>query len=160
MDMRFKTRSGITVARREVELDYRAGIGDLIDRLDTERGVFLSSGIEFPDRYSRWDMGVVNPPLELTARGHDVTVRALNEKGGKWLTILAPVLAGGDDTKVAAQSERRLDLKIEISERVFAEEERSLRRDLSTALCRAPQPLNHRLRRAGGFAFHGRERGG
>ena len=126
MDMRFRSRSGITVARREVELDYSAGIGGLIDRLDTERGVFLSSGIEFPDRYSRWDMGVVNPPLELTARGHDVTVRALNEKGEKWLTILAPVLAGGDDTKVAAQSERRLDLKIEISERVFAEEERSL----------------------------------
>ncbi len=72
MTTRFVSRSGLTVERREIALDYAKGIGNLVDRLDTERGVYLSSGVEFPDRYSRFDFGVVEPPLELLSSGRTV----------------------------------------------------------------------------------------
>lgn len=48
MTTRFVSRSGLTVERREIALDYAKGIGNLVDRLDTERGVYLSSGSNFP----------------------------------------------------------------------------------------------------------------
>ena len=41
----------------------------LADALDNRRGVLFSSSFEFPGRYTRWDMGFVDPPLVLTARG-------------------------------------------------------------------------------------------
>ncbi len=42
--------------------------------LDEYRGVYLSSGYEFPGRYSRWDIVSVRPPLELSelSAGGDV----------------------------------------------------------------------------------------
>lgn len=126
MTTRFVSRSGLTVERREIALDYAKGIGNLVDRLDTERGVYLSSGVEFPDRYSRFDFGVVEPPLELLSSGRTVRVNALNERGERLLALLEPVLTGGEETEVAAQSARHLELRIAESTHLFAEEESSL----------------------------------
>ena len=126
MTVRFVTRSGLRVERKEVPLDYAAGIGNLVDRLDTERGVYLSSGIEFPDRYSRFDFGIVEPPLEFLSSGRTVTVNALNERGERLLAILQPVLAAGEETEVAHESARRLEMRIAEPTHLFAEEERSL----------------------------------
>ena len=61
--------------------------------MDTERGIYLSSGYEFPGRYSRWDVGAVGPPLEIIARGRDITIRPLNARGQALALILEPVLA-------------------------------------------------------------------
>ena len=47
-------------------------------RSTTRRGVLFSSSFEFPGRYTRWDMGFVDPPLVLTARG-----RALHGRGAQ-----------------------------------------------------------------------------
>ena len=44
--------------------------------LDEYRGVYLSSGYEFPGRYSRWDIVSVRPPLELVSFQRDVTFPA------------------------------------------------------------------------------------
>ena len=126
MTTRFVSRSGLTVERREIALDYAKGIGDLVDRLDSERGVYLSSGVEFPDRYSRFDFGVIEPPLELISSGRTVRVNALNERGERLLALLEPVLSGGEETEVAAQSARHLELRIAEPTHLFAEEERSL----------------------------------
>ena len=35
------------------------------------RAVLLASGVEQPGRYTRWDVGFVDPPLVLVARGRD-----------------------------------------------------------------------------------------
>eukprot|EP00551_Chaetoceros_affinis_P008439 CAMPEP_0203673918 /NCGR_PEP_ID=MMETSP0090-20130426/14382_1 /ASSEMBLY_ACC=CAM_ASM_001088 /TAXON_ID=426623 /ORGANISM="Chaetoceros affinis, Strain CCMP159" /LENGTH=840 /DNA_ID=CAMNT_0050539671 /DNA_START=271 /DNA_END=2793 /DNA_ORIENTATION=+ len=56
-------------------------IEDLVDRLDSERGVLLSSSYEFPGRYARWSLGFVNPPLEVSGTGQKCTIRALNDRG-------------------------------------------------------------------------------
>lgn len=93
MDYMFESASGIVVERATTTLDYQAGIEDLIDRLDRERGAFLSSNVEDPDRYARWDMAFAAPPLEFVGTGRTLSVNALNERGVRLLSILRPLLA-------------------------------------------------------------------
>ena len=48
--------------------------------LDRRRGVLLASSYECLGRYTRWEIGFADPPLEIVARGRSGTVRALNER--------------------------------------------------------------------------------
>lgn len=64
MDYEFRTPSGIVCRRTVTYLDYQHGIRDMVEALNQERGIFLSSGIEYPGRYTRWDIGFIRPPLE------------------------------------------------------------------------------------------------
>ena len=45
----------------------------------------MVSNYEVPDRYSRWDIGFVNPPLELIARERSFSINALNKNGQRLL---------------------------------------------------------------------------
>jgi anthranilate synthase len=65
---RYITRGGITVHRTTEDIAIAGAIEPVIDALDTRRGVLLTSSYEYPGRYTRWDMGFVDPPLVLTAR--------------------------------------------------------------------------------------------
>ena len=136
MNSRFVTASGITVERTLTTLDYEAGFAPLVDRLDSERGVYLSSGIEFPDRYSQWDIGVVEPPLEIVARGQAVHFRALNERGERLLRILRPLIVGGEAEAVTADTAQEITLAITASDTFFPEEERSLQPSVFSPLRR------------------------
>ena len=62
-DQTFETESGITILRTSRPSDYETGTSDWIDRLDSELGAVLASSYEYPGRYTRWDMALVNPPL-------------------------------------------------------------------------------------------------
>ena len=59
----FETSGGIRVEREIVAQPYTPADTALADRLDRQRGVLFSSSFEFPGRYTRWDMGFVDPPL-------------------------------------------------------------------------------------------------
>jgi len=121
MPYSFTTRGGITVSRTTRRLSYDDGIDFLTDALDTKRGAYFSSGVEYPDRYTRWDFGFVDPPIEIVGRGREVTIRALNPRGVRLLKIFAPVLAGDD----CAVSGRELVLSVPEPAVRFPEEERS-----------------------------------
>ena len=90
----FRTASGLRVRRRAARLDYAAGLGFLAARLDRSRGAYFSSGVEDPDRYSRWEFGFADPPLEIVGRGRALTLNALNRRGEILLALLAPALTG------------------------------------------------------------------
>jgi len=64
-------------------------LGDLIHKLDSQRGVLLCSSYEFPGRYARWSLGFSNPPLEISGKRKNCSIRALNERG---LIILPAVV--------------------------------------------------------------------
>lgn len=132
----FTSRSGVRVERSESELDYAAGLGFLIERLNGARGAYFSSGVEDPDRYSRWDFGFEEPPLELTARNDEVRLDALNQRGERLLAILTPVLSEGPETRVVASEPRLLQLEVRPSDQVFPEEERSRQPSVFTPLRR------------------------
>ena len=71
----YDTKGGIRIQREIVVQPYSPADTALADRLDHRRGVLFSSSFEFPGRYTRWDMGFVDPPLVLTARGRGFTSR-------------------------------------------------------------------------------------
>lgn len=78
---RFTTKGGVVVYRNSEVIEQTKAVEALIDTLDSRRGVLLSSNYDYPGRYTRWDLGFANPPLELSSRGREVNVRALNARG-------------------------------------------------------------------------------
>ncbi len=84
----FATAGGIAVSASVYAADYGGALAPLVRRLDSARGVVLSSSFEYPNRYTRWDFGFADPPLEITAKGRVLTVTPLNERG----RVLAPAI--------------------------------------------------------------------
>ncbi|MGD0066110.1 MAG: anthranilate synthase component I [Streptosporangiaceae bacterium] len=52
----------------------------------------MSSGMEYPGRYSRWHMAYADPCAEIVASGRQVTARALNERGRVILPVIRAAL--------------------------------------------------------------------
>ena len=77
----YTTKGGISVQRQTDVIDGPAAIETLLDALDTHRGAVLASSYEYPGRYTRWDMGFVDPPLMLSSLGRQFTLTALNDRG-------------------------------------------------------------------------------
>ncbi len=88
----FTTPGGITVTRTMTSVPFLEGMDDLLDRLETRRGFYLSSGYEYPGRYSRWDIASVCPPLEIIGRGREMEFRPLNRRGELLAQMLFPLL--------------------------------------------------------------------
>src|SRR5690606_23713577 len=55
------TASGLRIQRSVQRTPYETAIAALREQLDNARGVLLSSSFEYPGRYTRWDLGFVNP---------------------------------------------------------------------------------------------------
>ena len=80
-DYRYTTPHGIEVTRTVSKANFRKGLRHLLRDLDRHRGIYLSSGYEFPGRYSRWDIASTCPPLEIVAYDRRVEFRPLNARG-------------------------------------------------------------------------------
>jgi anthranilate synthase len=91
--LRYTTRSGIHVTRTLSTAPYKKGLAHLLRDLDRHHGFYLSSGYEYPGRYSRWDVASVRPMLEIVACGRDVRFRPLNMRGQVFNRMLLDVLA-------------------------------------------------------------------
>jgi anthranilate synthase len=90
--LQYSTPHGIIVSRTKSKVNYRKGLRHLLRELDTRRGIYLSSGYEFPGRYSRWDFASTRPPLEILAFDRRVEFRPLNVRGEILNQMLARVL--------------------------------------------------------------------
>src|SRR5437868_13076806 len=92
-EYRYTTPHGIQVTRTLTKANYRKGLKHVLRDLDRHRGIYLSSGYEYPGRYSRWDIASTCPPLEIFSYDREVQFRPLNARGEKILEILEPVLS-------------------------------------------------------------------
>ncbi len=90
--LQYSTPHDITVTRTCSKASYRKGLRHLLRELDTYRGIYLSSGYEFPGRYSRWDLASTRPPLEILAFDRRVEFRPLNVRGEILNQMLRAVL--------------------------------------------------------------------
>ena len=127
----YRTPGGVTVTRSSEPLPPDA-FDTVIDAVQTRRGGVLSSGMEYPGRYSRWHLGYVDPCLELVARGRTVTATARNERGLVLLPVLATALHGCGEP-VDAGSEAAA-VHVPAATGGFAEEDRSRQPTVFTAL--------------------------
>ena len=121
----YTTEGGIAVTREIVARPYSSADTALAEALDKKRGVLFSSSFEFPGRYTRWDMGFVDPPLAFIARGRAFAVEALNARGAVLIGALAGALRQLDAVEIAAVTATRLDGTIRESTTRFPEEQRS-----------------------------------
>ncbi len=85
----YLSQGGIKVRRWVEAIPVQGAIEPIVDALDSHRGVLLASSYEYPGRYTRWDMGFVNPPLVLEARGRHFRLSALNARGQVLLPLIA-----------------------------------------------------------------------
>lgn len=110
----YLSAGGVRVQRSSMVLPYESAIAQLRDRLDNERGVLLSSSFEFPGRYNRWDVGFVNPPIAIIARGRQMEIEALNARGRILLPELARALAA--EPAIAAKDFGDQFLRLQLSD--------------------------------------------
>jgi len=129
----FTTPGGITITRSAEPFDP-AELARIAQRADRRRGGVMSSGMEYPGRYSRWHMAYTDPPLEITARGRVITATSLNERGRVLLPAIREVITA---TGVGAELDATPDavtVRIPEPEGTVPEEERSRRPTVFTAL--------------------------
>lgn len=107
----------------------------LIAGLDDRRGVVLSSGIEYPGRYNRFDMGFIDPPLVVETVGDDITLTALNERGSVPLAGFRAALLELPFISLLEDGAGRAVLHVTRESGVeFSEEERTKRPSLFSVL--------------------------
>ncbi|WP_083982078.1 anthranilate synthase component I [Actinomadura hibisca] len=131
----FVTAGGVRVTRTATPVDSERKsdvLNALVAAVGERRGGVLSSGMEYPGRYSRWHMAYLDPCLELVARGRTVTAEALNDRGRVLLPALAEVLRGTGE--VVADEPGRFAVHVPPSDGFFPEEERSRQPTVFTAL--------------------------
>jgi anthranilate synthase len=121
----YVTKGGIRITREICSRTYQPADTALADALDERRGVLFSSSFEFPGRYTRWDMGFVDPPLAFTARGRRFSIDALNERGRVLLRPIAERLGVLASTTVEWHRPDAISGEIAETEERFPEETRS-----------------------------------
>jgi anthranilate synthase len=138
------TGAGVTITRTAREFDP-ARLAEIAELVDRRRGGVLSSGMEYPGRYTRWHLAYVNPPVEITTRGREVTARALNDRGRVLLPVVADALRRvgtevdrTDNSKKHTSRQDQGDLTVTVyvpeGDGAFTEEERSRQPTVFSAL--------------------------
>ena len=132
------TGAGVTITRTASPFDAadQAELARIAALVDRHRGGVLSSGMEYPGRYSRWHMAYVNPPVEIVCHGRQVTARALNDRGRVILPVIGaamrrvgqarPAIAG-DAPSGGDDAGDEVTVVVPEGDGVFTEEERSRR---------------------------------
>jgi len=137
--MQTVTAGGVRVSRTTEPFDEQI-LDTICLQVEGLRGGVLSSGMEYPGRYSRWHLAYVNPCAEIVARGRRISARALNARGEILLPVLgAALLRAGEPAPATgpdADGRAVAEVAVVVPEPagVLAEEDRSRRPTVFSAL--------------------------
>jgi anthranilate synthase len=123
--LKYHTRSGISVTRIASKVPFKHGLTALLRDLDRYRGIYLSSGYEYPGRYSRWDIGSISPPLEVVSFGRHLEFRPLNKRGEVISRIFYRLLKDHSHWEYLEHENGSLRGRLQPLPELFPEEERS-----------------------------------
>lgn len=153
----YTTRGGISVSRAVSRLPFKRGLAHLLKELDTHRGIYLSSGYEYPERYSRWDVASVCPPLEIVGRGRDIEFRPLNARGQVLARIFHAILHAHPHWESIELAPDALRGRLKPLPALFSEEERSKQPSFFSILRALVEEFRHpkdsRLALVGAFGY-------
>ena len=124
-EYRYTTPHGIQVTRSASKTNFRKGLHHVLRDLDQHRGIYLSSGYEYPGRYSRWDIASTCPPLEIVSYDRRVEFRPLNARGVETLRMFHGLLAGHPHWEDFGFEGEMLAGRLKPLPALFPEEERS-----------------------------------
>src|ERR1700730_8663471 len=145
MDLtQFETGGGVRVTRTATTFDP-AVLAGISQQVEARRGGVLSSGMDYPGRYSRWHMAYVDPCVELIARGRRITATALHGRGMVLLPVIANAMLRAVPARGAAVTPEAIsdpagpddntaEVIVPEAEGTFAEEERSRQPTVFSAL--------------------------
>ena len=132
-------------------------MSQILKQLDGKRGAYFSSGYEYPERYSRWDVATVSPLLEIVGRGRSVSLNALNKRGKVLTGLLRPLLDRHPHWHTPEEHDRGLLIRLKPLAERFPEEERSKQPSPFSLLRTLVQEFRHpddgRLMFAGAFGY-------
>ncbi len=155
--LRYTTPHGVTVTRTRSRLPFRKGLGRLMEQLDRSRGIYLSSGYEYPERYSRWDVASVNPPLEISGAGRELEFRPLNLRGQMLAEMFFHILRGHPHWDSLELGRGALRGRLKPLPALFPEEERSKQPSFFSILRALVEEFRHprdgRLALVGAFGY-------
>jgi anthranilate synthase len=155
--LRYTTPHGISVTRSASKVPYARGLGQLLKQLDTKRGAYLSSGYEYPERYSRWDVAAIAPPIEIIGRGRKFEIHSLNGRGKALVALLGDLLRDHPHWQSFDQTEALLTGELKPLAERFPEEERSKQPSpfsiLRTLIEEFRHPDDSRLALIGAFGY-------
>ncbi len=121
----YETEGGVRISRTKVATPYDNAVQSYVDRLDYRRGAVLSSNYEYPGRYTRWDTGIIDPPVGLTSNGRNVWIEAFNDRGLLLLDAIESVTRSHKDVSEFSREPKRIDLVVRTPEGIVSEEQRS-----------------------------------
>ncbi|HYA51118.1 MAG TPA: anthranilate synthase component I [Streptosporangiaceae bacterium] len=127
------TAGGVHVTRTAEPFDEQM-LDTVCTQVEGRRGGVLSSGMEYPGRYSRWHLAYVNPCAELVARGRRISARALNARGEVLLPVLGAALLRVGEPVPAGPAAGGVEVLVPEPAGVRAEEDRSRRPTVFSAL--------------------------
>ena len=124
-EYRYTTTHGIEVTRTVSKDNFRKGLTHVLRDLDRHRGIYLSSGYEYPGRYSRWDIASACPPLEIVSYDRRMEFRPLNQRGRAIAELFQPILAAHPHWEEFGFESGMLAGRLKPLPELFPEEERS-----------------------------------
>ncbi|MCY8234045.1 anthranilate synthase component I [Priestia endophytica] len=86
------TSNNLFISRFQKEIDLNYPSEYLLPKLNTYKGGFFSSTFEYTGRYSRWDVGFINPPLEIRTKKSTFEIQSLNDRGNILIKYLKEYL--------------------------------------------------------------------
>jgi anthranilate synthase len=130
----YLTAGGVRVLRAAEPFD-ESELDGITRQVELRPGGVLSSGMEYPGRYSRWHMAYIDPPVQIVARGRRISATALNDRGEVLLPVIAAALhrATGQSAEPATAA-GHVEVVIPESDAIFTEEQRSRRPTVFAAL--------------------------
>jgi anthranilate synthase len=122
---RYLTRGGLAIDREVEQVTFAGATRPILEALDARKGALFASNYEYPGRYTQWDIGFVDPPIEITARARHLSIRALNERGHVMLPAIAVAVERVVGVSEFAATEDIVSATVVGPPEGFSEEERS-----------------------------------
>lgn len=132
----FTTPTGLTLTRQRRTLAYDTALDGFAEKLDRTRGGLFSSGVDYPGRYSRWEFGFADPPVEIIGGGNKLELKALNERGIVLIDLLDPIFEDMPEARIVARDPGYRRIETIAAAGPFPEEKRSQQPSLFSPLRR------------------------
>ena len=121
----YLTLGGVRIHQTTESLSLTEAVDPIIDSLDSHRGVLFGSFFEFPGRYTQWDIGFIDPPIEIMSQDRFFRISALNERGEVILPTIASRIADIADIADIETGRKVLSGYLRAPSQRFPEEQRS-----------------------------------
>lgn len=123
-----ETQNKISIEKIEKKipsLKYSQALELIYEKIDYHKGALFVSNYEVPDRYSRWDIGFINPALEIVSRKREFFISSLNKNGDLLLKLIKPILENHPHVSHFYSDPFSLNGVVKPMPAFFSEEERS-----------------------------------